>query len=159
VPPWLIVVFGAFVLLVLLEPCREMIGAALISGPGSADYSLPLPGGLALDRSSGKRHVIGWIDGAADDHVAKRDLYGVADSAVLIDADVTALGWNERYIVCEQSLSDLARDPTTGWWIIDTEKHERVGPLVHDEFLRQVARAGIMPLVIRAPDDWRNQTR
>ena len=67
-------------------------------GPASADYSFELPNGFALFRSSSiSRSVTGPM----------RWTGPRVGTEFWVEPDVTYLGWNERFIVCFQDISEL----------------------------------------------------
>jgi hypothetical protein len=141
-------------LLLATGPCREFLGRVLIVGPGSADFAYPLTAGLSLERSSAGRHIIGWLDQDPADYEDARREYGGPEGYVLVDADVTALGWNERFIVCYQTDSPLAKERASGWWIIDTREHRRTGPMTEAQLRSCREKLGIGDMDIRAPEKW-----
>jgi hypothetical protein len=137
------------------DSCRDLVGSCLIYGPGSADYGYPLVGGLSLVRSSARGRAVCWFDEDCAKYERERSEYGEDQGCVLIDNDVTHLGWDNRFIVCHQANSPQAHERRSGWWIVDTRKRRRYGPMSRSRFESEITSLGISEIEIRRSEGWR----
>src|SRR5262249_44420899 len=69
-----------------------------------------------------------------------------------VGSDVTALGWDSRFIICEQTERDAestqrpARQPSLcSWWVVDTVKQKRFGPVAQTDLPRIAEELRICP--------------
>jgi hypothetical protein len=137
--------------------CLPFLGAFMIAGPGTADYAFALPGGLSLIRSSGQQHFIGWETMNGAEVTQGRCRYGVNSGGILVYADVTNLGWDDRYIICFQEDSPLAGERLSGWWLIDTQECRRTGPLDKTELESHLKKLRLADVVMQHPDAWNRE--
>lgn len=135
--------------------CRNILADLLIHGPGSADYAYPLTGGLSLGRVSAHGRRISWHGDDCSEYEHERRKYGDRQGCCMVDADVTHLGWNDRFIVCYQADSPLAARRLSGWWIIDTREHRCYGPMNQIRFDSEGRDLGVADIEIRPVADWR----
>lgn len=149
--------FIAVLLALLWAPCCHLLGYSLLDGfgPSSADYEYELPGGLLLFRAASNNRVVCWSDESYAQGVEAMRQYGLVQTSILIDADVSAIGWNERYIVCYQADAPQADERKTGWWIVDTQQRRRIGPMDEPEFRSRLEGLGIAGIQIEPPEHWR----
>lgn len=147
----------AVLLVVICVPCSYFVADRMLSGigPGAADYNYELPGGLLLFRSASNMRVVCWSDEADPKRNEAMRQYRLADGWILIDADVSYIGWSDRYIVCYQTYSPQADERRTGWWIVDTQQRQRIGPMDEAELRSRLESLGIAGIAIKPPEEWR----
>lgn len=106
-------------------------------GPGASDYSFQLIDEFGLIRTSSRSRMV-----FGPSHQTGPE----SGSQIWVDADVTRLGWNDRYIVCFQSPSELAvEDQVSGWWIVDAKALGQYGPFTEDAYRAMLQELGIDP--------------
>jgi len=115
--------------------CLKAVGDVLLEGfgPGASDYAIPLVSDFELCRTSSKTRFI---------HGPNRETGPNSSSHIWVDFDVRELGCNETYIVCHQEGIDHESSTEPGWWIIDTLKLERYGPLDKQGYKTQLTELG-----------------
>lgn len=116
-------------------------------GPGEADASFGLPGDLRLVRTSRNRNMLVGPPNAGG---------RIPLAGVLIPCDLTALGWNDHYLICERMDvfwdADLGTEHTENsqeWWVIDLRRQGKYGPFSREKLLSEYG--GIRPSIAVYP--------
>ncbi len=118
-----------FFLVIVFAGVASLWVDSWIPGPGRADYSFDLIEDYVFIRSASNRREIGQDDG------------GIG-ATLVVERDVTQMGWDDRYIVCYQE-PKADTGYSTGWWIIDTQTHSRHGPMESDAYQEMFEQLGI----------------
>ncbi len=146
-------VFAAIVVLcgiigALAVMCRMMVPI----GPGIADYHYEIRNGYVVVRCNSKDRSIRRESPTTQSANAPSGRW-----ETVIPRDMTAIGWDLRYIACERRAFTgpwkSERPHFDGFYLIDTKTDKVLGPFLESEYVEKSKQLGINPPIKLVPTD------
>lgn len=146
-------VFAAlFVLCSIIGYAVLMCHMMVPIGPGIADYHYEIRNGYVVVRCNNKDRSI--RRSSPETQVAGSPS---RPRRTVIPRDVTAIGWDFRFIACERreftGAWESERPHFDGFYLIDTTTHEVHGPFLEYEYIEKSKQLGISPPIKLVPTD------